>query len=488
MTEDNINLHLSEENQKKQLFLKKIKLSDFPELQKNYNDFFNNRNHYFNNKYKNNDIIIGKIKDSKEKEDLMPKFKSLKSKNKKYLFNSPKMSNSRITPDDSSHGDKKRIGAKIIKDTSLKVGQQYISENELEDLFNKFKNVQKINKSTIKDFITVKDLIEKKIKIKPFNKNFKIEKIFTPIKNENSIFGENSIPFHKTENNEYNRTISTCISNPNLRNEHLNDSNSAKNVFANNNLNPGYSSYNNIKTYKKEMNYFKTLNNFYEYKKNNNNKNIKSRNKIIARQNQFLSNTKDTNYYKNKSEQKYFAELLANQEKTLLKSSKSQTKMENMTKKISNTINKRKKDLLLLNVDSYRIKSELLHKFENLNKCLKREHFYNWYDELRTISNSNINNQNFYNIRDPLKNPENQKNFNLSKNIKFKNLKKLVNDINRISRNFEGLIVKGENLLQLEYDFVKTLKNKKIINNIEAYLPSIEVEDKCFVNKNQFSK
>ena len=488
MTEDNINLHLSEENQKKQLFLKKIKLSDFPELQKNYNDFFNNRNHYFNNKYKNNDIIIGKIKDSKEKEDLMPKFKSLKSKNKKYLFNSPKMSNSRITPDDSSHGDKKRIGAKIIKDTSLKVGQQYISENELEDLFNKFKNVQKINKSKIKDFITVKDLIEKKIKIKPFNKNFKIEKIFTPIKNENSIFGENSIPFHKTENNEYNRTISTCISNPNLRNEHLNDSNSAKNIFANNNLNPGYSSYNNIKTYKKEMNYFKTLNNFYEYKKNNNNKNIKSRNKIIARQNQFLSNTKDTNYYKNKSEQKYFAELLANQEKTLLKSSKSQTKMENMTKKISNTINKRKKDLLLLNVDSYRIKSELLHKFENLNKCLKREHFYNWYDELRTISNSNINNQNFYNIRDPLKNPENQKNFSLPKNIKFKNLKKLVNDINRISRNFEGLIVKGENLLQLEYDFVKTLKNKKIINNIEAYLPSIEVEDKCFVNKNQFSK
>ena len=76
----------------------------------------------------------------------------------------------------------------------------------------------------------------------------------------------------------------------------------------------------------------------------------------------------------------------------------------------------------------------------------------------------------------------------MSKKFKFKNLKKLVNDVNRISRNFEGLIVKGENLLQLEYDFVKTLKNKKIINNIEAYLPSIEVEDKCFVHKNKFSK
>ena len=489
MTEENIILHFSDEKQKKQLFLKKIKLSDFPELQKDYNDFFNNRNNYFNNKYKKNDIIIGKLKDNKEKEDLIPKLKGLKSKNKKYLFNSSKTNNSRITPDDSSHGEKKRLGVKAIKDSSLKVGQQYVNENELEDLFNKFKTVQSINKIKINNFITVKDLIEKKIKIKPVKSNIKTDKKYTPIKNENSVFNENILSFHKTENKDYNKTISTCISNPNLRKEHLNNSNSAKNFFINSIHNPGHSSYIDIITNKNEINNFKTISNFYEDKKNNKNKNITTRNKTIARQNQYLSNNKDSNFYNNKSEKKYFAELLANQEQTLLKSSKSQTKMEFLSNRLSNTTNRQKKDLLILNTDSYRVKSELLNKFDKMNNSLKREHFYNWYDELRTIPNTNNNNINLYNIRNPLKNLKNQKSFSFSKKYsKCKNLKKLVNDINKVSHNFEGLLVKGESLLQLEYDYVKSLKNKKILNNFEPYLPTIEVEDKYFINKNKLSK
>lgn len=70
MTDDNIIIHLSEENKKRQLFLKKIKLTDFPILKNIYNDFFNNKVNYFKNTYKNNYVVIGKIQDEKEKEDI----------------------------------------------------------------------------------------------------------------------------------------------------------------------------------------------------------------------------------------------------------------------------------------------------------------------------------------------------------------------------------------------------------------------------------
>ena len=58
MTDENILIHLSEENKKRQLFLKKIKLTDFPILKNIYNDFFNNKANYFKNKYKNNYLSL----------------------------------------------------------------------------------------------------------------------------------------------------------------------------------------------------------------------------------------------------------------------------------------------------------------------------------------------------------------------------------------------------------------------------------------------
>ena len=136
-----------------------------------------------------------------------------------------------------------------------------------------------------------------------------------------------------------------------------------------------------------------------------------------------------------------------------------------MSNKISNTTNKRKNDLLLLNSDDYRIKNELLNKFENSSKILEKEHYYNWYDELRIVSNTNSDNlNNLYYIRNLLKKYKIIKNSIFKKKFKgFKNERKIVNDVNKTSHNFEGLIVKGQNLLQLEYDYVKNLKNKKII-------------------------
>jgi hypothetical protein len=176
MTEENILIHLSEENKKRQLFLKKIKLTDFPKLKNIYYDFFNNKVNYFKNKYKNNYVVIGKIQDEKEKEDINTKVKAYRGKYKKYMLNASKINNSKVTPEDNSHVEKKYVGSKYGKISSLKIGQHYVDETELEDLFKKFKTVHRINKSKTNDFITVKDLIEKKIKKESLLNKKKVKK------------------------------------------------------------------------------------------------------------------------------------------------------------------------------------------------------------------------------------------------------------------------------------------------------------------------
>lgn len=283
MAEDNILFQISDEKRRRQLFVKKIKLSDFPELQKNYIDFFHNRNNYFNNKYKNNKIMVGKIKEIRDTQDLLqiPKIKNIKTKvnNKKNAFNSSR-TNSKLSPNDSSIIEKKqRLGIKFVKDSSLKIGQKYINENELEDLFNKFKIVERINKKKIRDFVTVKDLIEKRVKVKPLKKSITENKYIT-LKNDNLEVYENVLPFQKViDMNDYNKTISTCMSNHNFNMVNSIASKSAKNLLLNF---PGCSPVNNIKPSKKEKKYFKTINNFYEDKKNSNDI-IKKRNNAIAR-------------------------------------------------------------------------------------------------------------------------------------------------------------------------------------------------------------
>ena len=469
MAEDNIILHFSDENKKRQLFVKKIKLENFPELLKDYNDFFNNQINYFNNNYKNNLIVVGKIQNNKEKDELISKLKNPKSKNKKYFFNSSRISTSRLISEEASHENKKRIPGKILKDNSLKAGQQYIDDYQLDDLFNKFKIVKNINKSRTKNFVTVKDLIEKKFKI-------------NPLKTEKNA---QSVKFK--ENNEYNNTMSTCISNPNIKNENLNQSNSSKNFLNNFNHNFGFFSHKNIfnkhlnKDYKK--NKYATISNFYINDKINlKKKNIRTRNKMINNQKQFLLTNKEKKYYINESEKKYFAEILANQEEVLLKSSKSETKLDYISNIILKKNKKCKKDLLIQNTEDYRIKYELLSRIDKCNQLLGPEHYYDWYQDLRTIPNQNsIKGKILSNIRNPL---FNRKKINLFKNIRIKNLKRLVNSVNKTSHNLKGLMVKGQDLWQLENDFVKSLKNKKIINNFESYLPTTDVEDKYFCIKN----
>ena len=47
----------------------------------------------------------------------------------------------------------------------------------------------------------------------------------------------------------------------------------------------------------------------------------------------------------------------------------------------------------------------------------------------------------------------------------------------------DGLYIKGTNLLKIEYDQIKAIKNKKIINNYEMYLPSADFENILFIDQ-----
>ena len=310
---------------------------------------------------------------------------------------------------------------------------------------------------------------------------------------------DNNLPFQKIsdKNLDYNKTISTCMSNPNFKIEHINDSYSSRNILTNNNNYKSGHNYfsnnfiknnNNYKILKKDQKNMTFANLYLEDKiKSNTKKKIMKRNKTINRQNQFLLNEKGGNCYANKSEKKIFSILLANQEQTLLKSSKSQTKLNLLSERLSKKTNRPKEDLLILNTDNYRIKYELLNKIEKFNKKIGPEHYYNWYEDLRTISNTNIgdNINNSYNIRNPLRNEISMK-FGKYKSM-GKN-KKIFNDVNKYSHNCKDMIINGKDLLQIEYELSKNLKNKKKLNNFEAFLPSVDVEDKYFAGENKFTK
>ena len=70
----------------------------------------------------------------------------------------------------------------------------------------------------------------------------------------------------------------------------------------------------------------------------------------------------------------------------------------------------------------------------------------------------------------------------------MKYYKNLIEENENINKNLEGLFIKGRNLLKMEYDQFKSIKNRKILNNYEIYLPSSDVDDIIFIDKKYAKK
>ena len=508
-------------NYNKLLLLKKIKLKNFPELSKNIKNFFWSPDKYFQYNYKNYDIVVGNKDNRKTKMPLTTKRKLERRKTRKVLNNSSdkKLLNdskmSLFNNSNTSRIDKKRGITKNIKETGLKIGQKYINDFELEDLFNAFKKVHKLNKKKIKNFIMAKEYINNNTLLLPMrtltsfgklifeNKtstskdDHKILPNLEEEKAHKSSSKKNNINNFNTINNDYYKTASTFMSINN------NKDNKEENIFDspsrnNNNLsslsklnllnNPFNGENNKILENKKA----KTANNFFSLKYLEEKKNIISRNNIIAKQNQFLLNSKEEkNIEPNKTQRVYLANLLANQEQTIVKRAKNKLKINGFYNIISKKSHKSKDNLLMTNIDSYRIKNELKDNFNILNSKIEPEHFYNWKKDLRESQiNPNIQknitpyNINSYNIRDPyykgMHITISNKSLGKKKNNKY--YRNLIDETNKINNNFKGLYIKGKNLLKIEYDQIKSLKNRKIINNYEIYLPTIDVEDILFTD------
>ena len=532
------NQKLSPPNMSKLLILKKIKLNKYPIFSKNLKEFFWNRDKYFQPKYKDHYIVIGNKDNTKSKRSSTIKRKATRRQTKRNLaltINSDKKNlneTKRGSISDTTKIERRRGSIiKNVKETGLKAGQKYINDYELEELFTMFQKVQKMNRKKFDNFIMAKEYIDNNTLILRTKTSKFIPQIKKSqnqiIKKENQILPDmgssqnlKKVSFQKNNSNsninlnmDYYKTTSTFSSLHNIKDGkdskeendiiNINETQNNNNIFCSiSKINSLNSPMNNYRTPSREHK-FRTAKNFFRVKKLNDKK-IVSRNNMIKKQNQFLSECKEDNYIPNKSQKKILAELLANQEKAILKIKSNNLKTNILCKTLSEKTHRNKESLLISNTDSYRIKNELKNKFRFLNTKLAPEIIYNWANDLRTdaqINKSkkikiNLNSDDdendthkdtidSYNIRSPynktMYNISKKRSFGKKKDMKY--FRNLIDETNNINKNFEGLFINGKNLLSLEYEQTKNLKNKKIINNYEIYLPSSDTEDLVFTDK-----
>ena len=503
-------------NKAKLLYLRRISLTKNKNMQKNLNHFFWNANNYFQKDYDEFDIILG---NKKNKKYIIPFIKVTPAKRRRRnsiteLYNNNSQSHEKknneskitLTSNNSRFGGKRGY-LKNNKENGLKVGQKYISESELEELFHAFCSVQKMNKKKSNNFIMAKDYIDNNIlnankTISNFGKYNENKKNILSGNNKvlpelsSSLFNnkstKNSISAYNNDKNKINLKL--------FKNKNLKIIEEKKNDLANSN-----------KTQKLKMNIFsndimektidlnddikyKTANNFFVDKNILDFQKLKSRNKLVQRQNQYLNSKKELEGEdNNKAINDYYAQLLADQEQVMMDVQKSKKKKGNILKIISKRAKKKEKNLLLKDLESYRIQNELKDKFCVLGEKLEPEHNYNWKRDLRGDlykHTQNEDNPNYFNIRDPYNKiiSGSFSDKNLTKQVYMKYYKNLIEENDNINKNLEGLYIKGKNLLKMEYEQFKNNKNRKIINNYETYLPSAEVEDIIFIDNKNIKK
>ena len=532
--EDNHKLTLP--NMTKLLILKKIELNKYPIFSKNLKEFFWNRDKYFQPKYKDHYIVVGNKDNTKSKSNSIIKRKINRRQTRRNVtltISTEKRnlneSSRRYSISDTTKLDRRKGSIlKNVKETGLKVGQKYINDYELEELFNMFEKVQKMNRKKVDNFIMAKEYIDNNsliLRTKTSKFIPQIKKSQNLIKKESEALpdmgsSQNLKKVSNQKNNsnsninlnmDYYKTTSTFSSLHNLKdgkdykeeNDNVNINETPKNIIfcSISKINSLNSPINNYRTPSREHK-FRTAKNFFRVK-NLYDKRIVSRNNMIKKQNQFLSECKEDNSIPNKSQKKIFAELLANQEQAILKRKKNNLKTKNICKALSEKTHRNKESLLINNTDSYRVKNELKNKFRFLNTKLAPEYLYNWTKDLRKDDQINKNKKikinlysddendahkdtiDSYNIRSPynktMYNISKKRSFGKKKDMKY--FRNLIDESNNINKNYEGLFVNGKNLLSLEYEQSKSLKNKKIINNYEIYLPSSDTEDIVFTDK-----
>ena len=312
---DNNNIK-NNEYKSKLLFIRRINLNKNQKIQKDIDRFFWDAGIYFKKDYDEFDIILGKKQNKKE---VIPSYFTTYGKRR-----NKKTSTIKVTANSSQSNDKKINDSKLTmnsnisrfggggrrgglsknnKDSGLKVGQKYITESELEDLFQAFCLVQKKNKKKSSNFIMAKEYIDNNILMsnKIFSNFGKMNE-----SRKNQVFGFNKI-LPELSNTYDSKTITKIKNTSNLNSDYNKSiiSTMTTNIFKdskdenkNNIIN-----HRNAKKFKmsafmkdfldKEMKLsedkkYKTTSNFFDKEYLEELKKVKNRNKLVKRQNQFL--------------------------------------------------------------------------------------------------------------------------------------------------------------------------------------------------------
>lgn len=484
----------------REFFIKKIKIKNNPKIKRNLDLFFNDTNKYFETTYDNKVLVMGKnFKDKRNKTT-----SSFSENSKKKLFKKMSTLKKYNNLKNSAESEKKsgsvksRISKNITEEkkknfateeNQLKMGQRFIDDKELDSIIKAFKDLKKINKYKIKDFITLKELSKSK-NITPFNITLKERKL-------SSLLDNNNDNISRKESNSINLKIKEKIKNASIKDKTFsfdkdkdsNLNNTQNNIFK------------NIKKKQSrtlnDLDYYKTYStgftSGYKNREDTGNKdfsikqsskkirniimmnNKKERIKLFEKQNQYISERL------NDTIKKEMAYNLALQEKTLLyqnKKSKIQTQLINY---LSKKLKKSKNKLLLFRELNYRPNFETKIKLNNLENKLNPDKIYNWFNDLHPTENSKVKGQ-YLLTEETIRHPQHMKSLSpvklkllenseyIKKSIPLTQLENLKKNLGKIQNSYDTLHINGVDLLKLEADNAKKLKGRKILNDYEKML------------------
>ena len=496
-------------SKKRELTCEKINIKQYPKLEKQINTFFNDPCNYFIDDFTNTKIVVGKKNLVHSKLEIPCRFSNNKRKktlirrkngnNDSHLQKSLSSSRKKRKSVTSSSRIKRR-GFKNIVTFTLKPGQRFINEIELDNLFSSYKEVRKINKFKCDNFMTSKEYLDnlylithKKLKGRNISINNKLISSYdrsntklsqagsmnylqTNINNNNPVSPKSNTQFSVTEKN---KTSDNFFNTPKNNNNNQIYSFEEKNKEYNGTSSTGFSiNLNEDNTFGKKINKNILNEEKKEIKKiNNENKNyIKKWNELIKRQYQYLAGNA------NLSTKNQLAESLSQQEQAIILNNQNQKYKKILSSHLKLKTKKPINDLLLNKADNYRLFKETKTQLQNIINVLDPSKIYDWEKDLK----HNFIDNYFEKAEDNneiLRNPQNktfytnsQHNLFLKKNkdyleeiIPKKQLRGLSNgDI--ITNNLDSLFVKGKNLLNIEYESMKKMKGRKIINELEGLL------------------
>ena len=506
---------------KKQLILEKIKLEENPEYKKFLQTYFNDPSKYFLKAYKNNPIVIWKKYNKNKSFKIKIDLKHSPKKKPKKAYS---IKNEIITSSDQSSSDQNKQNMQkdnTNTNNNLKAGQRYINDLELNDIFSNFKSIQKINRNKIRYNLTVNDI--KKFRAENLENSKSIKARMVMRKKTIKLMKKlNSLDINQNENNNTNnsnkiiRRISTTDNNisntsnssikkTNKKNSidktkkvefNINTNDSFPNTNRNNNTNintnnvlknnqtlfkekntitipndsPSKSNYNISKNENNSSNYNFTFNRFLSSLNEN-------KIDIYQKQRQFLTTEKFRLF------KKELGKSLVSQEKTFINDINSKNQAKKISIYMSNKLKIPKDQLLMNKTEYFRINTEMKSRLSNQVKHEFKEKLYDWEKNLKNFDHKIKYEET---IIDPIYNNYPKKRFYslnneyLTKRIPIKNLKKFVNNIDNIKKNFNGLYIKGKNLLELEHELAKGIKGKKILNNFEEILPYSSLRDEVY--------